>query len=154
MAVEAQLCPQCGASIQFPASQTEMVCPFCGTTVVRPAAPPPAAAKTPYDDDAKRNQLIGAMIMLQRRLNVEGVLAPAKIVSMQPLNMAIGNGTGAPAQLFAVVVDVQPDDGQAYTAEAKIAVSPASLGKYQPGALVTVRYDPHDPTVLVFEARR
>jgi hypothetical protein len=130
-----------------------MVCPFCGTTVVKPAPPPPAAT-TRFEDDARRNQLLGAMMLLQRRLAAEGVPAPAKIISMQPLNMAVGNGTSAPAQLFAVVVEVLPEAGPAYTAQTNIAVSQASLGKYQPGAPVNVRYDPRDPTVLVFEARR
>src|SRR5579859_4667116 len=40
MAVEAQLCPQCGAAVQFPAGQTEVVCAHCGTTVARLAAAP------------------------------------------------------------------------------------------------------------------
>jgi hypothetical protein len=33
MAVEAQLCPQCGANVTFVDLQTEAVCPYCGTTV-------------------------------------------------------------------------------------------------------------------------
>jgi len=41
MAVEAELCPQCGGSIQFPANQMQVICSFCGTTVDKPQ--PPAA---------------------------------------------------------------------------------------------------------------
>ena len=33
MAVEAQLCPQCGATLQFAENQTEVVCSYCGATV-------------------------------------------------------------------------------------------------------------------------
>ena len=154
MAVEAQLCPQCGGAIQFSALQTERVCPYCGTTVVKPAAPPPAGPPTSIDADARRNQLIAEMVVLQRRLNVEGVATPARIVSLQPMHLTVGNGAGASAQLFSVVVEVQPAGGPAYTAQAKIAVSQASLDKYQPGALVNVKVDPRDPQVLVFEVRR
>ncbi len=154
MAVEAQLCPQCGGAIHFSALQTELVCPYCGTTVVKPAAPPPAGPPTSFEADARRNQLIAEMIVLQRRLNVEGVAAPARIVSLQPMHLTVGNGAGASGQLFSVVVEVQPAGGPPYTAQAKIAVSQASLDKYQPGTLVNVKVDPHDPQVLVFEGRR
>jgi hypothetical protein len=158
MAVEAQLCPQCGGTIHFSALQTELVCPYCGTTVVKPAAPltaPPLAGPAPsYEADARRNQLIAEMVVLQRRLNVEGVAAPAKIVSLQPLHLTVGTGAGASGQLFSVVVEVQPAGGPAYTAQAKIAVLQASLDKYQPGTLVNVKVDPRDPQVLVFEGRR
>ena len=152
MAVEAQLCPQCGGAIHFSALQTELVCPYCGTTVVKPAAPPPAGPPTSFEADARRNQLIAEMVVLQRRLNVEGVAAPAKIVSLQPMHLTVG--AGASGQLFSVVVEVQPAGGPAYTAQAKIAVSQASLDKYLPGALVNVKVDPRDPQVLVFEGRR
>ena len=164
MAVEAQLCPQCGGAIHFSALQTELVCPYCGTTVVKPAAPPLTAPPltapplagppTSFEADARRNQLIAEMVVLQRRLNVEGVAAPAKIVSLQPMHLTVGAGAGASGQLFSVVVEVQPAGGPAYTAQAKIAVSQASLDKYQPGALVNVKVDPRDPQVLVFEVRR
>jgi len=152
MAVEAQLCPQCGGAIHFSALQTELVCPYCGTTVVKPAAPPPAGPPTSFEADARRNQLIAEMVVLQRRLNVEGVAAPAKIVSLQPMHLTVG--AGASGQLFSVVEEVQPAGGPAYTAQAKIAVSQASLDKYLPGALVNVKVDPRDPQVLVFEGRR
>ena len=33
MAAAAELCPQCGASIQFAAYQTQVICPYCGTPV-------------------------------------------------------------------------------------------------------------------------
>ena len=159
MAVEAQLCPQCGGAIHFSALQTELICLYCGTTVVKPAAPPLTAPPlagptTSFEADARRNQLIAEMVVLQRRLNVEGVAAPAKIVSLQPLHLTVGNGAGASGQLFSVVVEVQPAGAPAYTAQAKIAVLQASLDKYQPGALVNVKVDPHNPQVLVFEGRR
>ena len=154
MAVEAQLCPQCGGAIHFSALQTEMVCPYCGTTVVKPAAPPPAGPPTSFEADARRNQIIAEMVVLQRRLNVEGVAAPARIVALEPLHLTVGTSVGAPGQLFSVVVEVQPAGGPAYTAQARIAVSQAALEKYQPGALVSVKVDPRDPQVLVFEGRR
>jgi hypothetical protein len=70
MAVEAQLCPQCGGAIHFSALQTELLCAYCGTTVVKPAAPPPAGPPTSFEADARRNQLIAEMVVLQRRLSV------------------------------------------------------------------------------------
>ena len=152
MAVEARVCPQCGGALHFSALQTELVCPYCGTTVVKPAAPPPAGPPASFEADARRNQLIAELIVLQRRLNVQGVAAPARIISLEPLHQTAG--AGGAAQLFAVVVEVQPAGGPPYTAPAKIAVSPASLDKYQPGAQVTVKVDPRDPQVLVFEGRR
>ena len=45
MAVEAQVCPQCGAAVQFGAGQTEVVCSHCGTTVVQAAAPGAASVE-------------------------------------------------------------------------------------------------------------
>ena len=33
MTVEAQLCPQGGATLQFAEMQTEVVCSYCGATV-------------------------------------------------------------------------------------------------------------------------
>jgi len=153
MAVEAQLCPQCGGSIHFSESQTELVCPYCGTTVVKAAAPPSAGPPTSFEADARRNELIAEMVMLQRRLNVEGIAASAKIVSLEPLHLTVGTA-GASGQLFSVVVEVQPAGAPAYTAQAKIAVLQSSLDKYQPGVLVNVKVDPRDPQVLVFEGRR
>jgi uncharacterized Zn finger protein (UPF0148 family) len=35
MAVVAQVCPKCGAAIQFNEGQDEVVCTYCGTTVVK-----------------------------------------------------------------------------------------------------------------------
>jgi hypothetical protein len=154
MSVEPQLCPQCGGAIHFSDSQTELVCPYCGTTVVKPAAPPPAGPPASFEADARRNQLLAEMIGLQRRLTVQGVAASARIISLEPLHLTVGQGAGVPAQLFAVVVEVQPANGPAYTAQAKIAVSQASLDKYQPGALVNVKVDPRDPQILVLEGRR
>jgi hypothetical protein len=153
MAVEAQLCPQCGGAIHFAASQTELVCPYCGTTVVKPA-PLPAPPPRSFEADARRNQLIAEMVVLQRRLNVDGVAAMARIISLEPMHLTVGSGAGTPGQMFTAVLEVQPDGGPPYTAQARIAVSQASLDKYQPGALVNVKVDPRDPQVLVVEGRR
>jgi hypothetical protein len=60
MAVEAQLCPQCGGSIQFAAYQTQVICPYCGTTVDKPQ--PLAASATslrgPRLSDLPKDKLI------------------------------------------------------------------------------------------------
>ena len=33
MAVEAQVCPQCGSAVHFKKGQTSVICSYCGTTV-------------------------------------------------------------------------------------------------------------------------
>jgi ribosomal protein S27AE len=67
MAVEAQLCPQCGGSIQFALYQSQVICPYCGTTVdkIQPKADGESLAlpRAPSLSDLTTNKLTQLMQM-------------------------------------------------------------------------------------------
>src|SRR5437870_5718670 len=70
MTVEAQLCPQCGAAVQFGEGQTEVVCSHCGTTVVKAAVAkyrPGTLLDVRYDPQAR------AQVSIEGRQGVKSV---------------------------------------------------------------------------------
>src|SRR6266851_228358 len=79
MAVEAQLCPQCGAAVQFGAGQTEVVCAHCGTTVLKGAAAGAASVEKEIADEKLIQETVGR----ERKLRGRGRPATGKIVSAQ-----------------------------------------------------------------------
>jgi DNA-directed RNA polymerase subunit RPC12/RpoP len=62
MAVEAQLCPQCGATVQFGELQTEVVCSYCGATVdktlLQSIQRVNDVSELPFEGQEKLNRLI------------------------------------------------------------------------------------------------
>lgn len=77
-----------------------------------------------------------------------GLQARAKILQYLPLGINV-NGNNPVVNL---VVEVQPVSRAPFTAQVQgVAVSELSIPKYQPGQMVTVRYDPVDVTKVAVE---
>jgi len=153
MAAEAELCPQCGGAIHFAENQKDLVCPYCGTTIVNKAWQPPAPAGNtlmPGDDEA--HQIVRALVTLHLKLASQGVVAPAQIVSAQPTDYVIHTPKGD-GRVVSFVLEVHPDGGPPFSAEARALVSLPSLAKYQPGATEYVRYNPRDPKEIELDHR-
>lgn len=134
MAVEAQLCPQCGTAIQFGAGQTEVVCAYCGTTVIKPAA-------TSVAKELAAEQRVQETIAQEKKLYAAGVPATGKIVTAQATDIFRQTIKGR-AVLMTFTLEVQPEGAPSFAAEAQALVQLAAVDKYQAGTLLEVRYDP------------
>ena len=75
-------------------------------------------------------------------------VAPATIVKLAPVGEATMRGQTVHS--FKFLLEVQPEDGQPFRSELLVPVRGASLAKVQPGAVILVKYLPHDPTRLIF----
>ncbi len=146
MATEAQLCPQCGAALQFAEGQTEVVCPHCGTTVSRLAATPSAA------QELEEEKLVQETKTRQGRLFAEGRLAIATVVAVQMSNIR-RQGLGGEGVLMTFKVDVQPEGEAPFSAEARAFVGLTAVEKYRAGTVLDVRYDPKDRTQVSLAGR-
>ena len=162
MTAEAELCPQCGGAIHFPPAQTELICPYCGATITHHAPPPvaplPAAPAEPADqqDRVETNKIIAALVVLRRKLAAQGLVL-AQIVSVKPRTSSVvrtdptsdqGNG-----RMMSLELEVRPDGQPPFAASATVLIRVATLAEYHPGAMVYVRYDPHDPTQILLDHR-
>lgn len=87
--------------------------------------------------------------LLYADLERVGVLAPAQVVAAEKVGIQVYNGAGEVMQL---ALDVRPPQGAPFRAQTHTAVAVASLARYQPGASVTVRYDPHDSRRVAVES--
>jgi hypothetical protein len=149
MAVEAQLCPQCGAAVQFPAGQTEVVCAHCGTPVTRLAAAPAASV----EKELEAENLIQQTVALEKKLHAHGQPAMAKIVTAQATDIFRPTLEGR-AVLMLFAVEVQPEGEAAFAAQSRALVGLAAVSKYQPGTLLNVYYDPQDHAQVAIDGRR
>lgn len=77
----------------------------------------------------------------QRRLLASGETAQAVILEME---QAGGGDEYAPG--FSFLLEVHPDGRQAYKARTEATVRLENLPRFQPGAVVRVKYDPRDST--------
>jgi hypothetical protein len=145
MAVEAQVCPQCGAPIQFAAGQSELVCPHCGTTVRRPAEPSLA-------EKIEQQKLVQATMQLKMRLHSGGRPALAQVTDAKQTGILV-HGLNGEGMLLLVKLEVQPAGEAPFAAEAGAMVSLAGLENWQPGLLLDVHYDPQDRTQVSVEGR-
>jgi len=71
----------------------------------------------------------------------QGIAAKAKIISVQQTNMLVNYQPQAIFQL-----EVYPPDGEPYQATTKTVISMVNIPQYQPGAEISVRIHPTDPT--------
>jgi len=149
MAVEAQLCPQCGAAIQFGEGQTEVVCSHCGTTVVKAAAP----GATSVEKELEAEKLVQETVRREKKLHAHGRPATGKIVSAQATDIFRPTVEGR-AVLMSFAVEVQPDGETHFAAEARVLVGLSAVDKYRPGTLLDVRYDPQDRAQVSIEGRQ
>ena len=149
MAVEAQVCPQCGAAVQFAPAQTEVVCGHCGTTVVKAAAPGVTSVAKELADE----KLVQELVAREKRLHAHGQPAAAKIVTAQPTDI-FRNAIEGRSVVLSFALEVQPEGAPAFTAEARALVGLVAVEKYHPGVLLNVKFDPQDHTQVAIEGRR
>ena len=82
------------------------------------------------------------------RILASGVSAPAKILQYMPMGVNV-NGNNPAVNL---IVEVQPAGGSSFTAQAHgNVIGEASVYKFQPGQMVTVRYNPEDLSEVALE---
>lgn len=75
-------------------------------------------------------------------------IAPATIVKLAPVGVATMRGQTVHS--FKFLLEVHPENGQPFQSELLVPVRSANLAKAQPGAVILVKYLPHDPTRLIF----
>jgi hypothetical protein len=93
-------------------------------------------------------QLLSRYQADNERILTSGVSAPAKILQYMPMGVSV-NGNNPAVNL---IVEVQPAGGAAFTAQAHgNVIGEASVYKFQPGQMVTVRYNPEDLTEVALE---
>ena len=143
MVLEAQMCPKCGAAIKFAVAQTEVVCAYCGATVVQSSTGAVSLGK-----EIEQEQLVDEVFKREDRLQSKGQPATAKILSVQNTGI-IRIIEDSKCALLSFAVEIKPDRGASYKANAKVFVELTSLKEYQPGTLLDVRYDPKDPMQVI-----
>lgn len=93
-------------------------------------------------------QLLTSYQAVNERILASGVSAPAKILQYMPIGVNV-NGNNPAVNL---VVEVQPAGGSFFTAQAHgNVIAEASVYKFQPGQMVTVRYNPDDLNEVALE---
>jgi hypothetical protein len=93
-------------------------------------------------------QMLTLFIAANEQLFKTGVSAPAKILEYMPMGINV-NGNN-PAVNF--ILEVYPASGAAFTAQSQgNLIREANVPKYQPGQMVTVRYNPDDLTKVAVE---
>ena len=77
-----------------------------------------------------------------------GLSATAKVLQYMPMGINV-NGNNPAANL---IVEVYPDNGAPFTAQSQgNVIRETNVSKYQPGQMVTVRYNPDDLTKVAVE---
>ena len=150
MAIEAQVCPKCGAAIQFSEGQAEVVCAYCGATMVKSAASAVGAASVEKEIEAEK--LIQETVEHEKRLYNQGRPATGKIITAKATDI-FRHAIEGRSVLMAFTVEVQPDDEAPFDTETKALVGLVAVNKYHPGTVLDVRYDPLDHTQVSVEGR-
>src|SRR5260370_38087816 len=117
MAVEAQVCPQWGAAVQFGEGQTEVVCSHCGTTVVKAAAPGAASV----EKELEAEKLVQETVRREKKLDAPGRPATGKIGSAQATDI-FRPPVESQAVLTSFAVEVQPEGEAPFAAATKVPV--------------------------------
>ena len=93
-------------------------------------------------------QLLSRYQAENERILSSGVSAPAKILQYMPMGVNV-NGNNPAVNL---IVEVQPVAVASFTAQAHgNVIAEASVHKFQPGQMVTVRYNPEDLSEVALE---
>jgi len=151
MALEAQVCPQCGADLQFPEGQPQVVCSHCGTTVVRAGAPA-AGGPTIVQKEIAAEKLVQTMVAREKHLHGHGQPATARIVSAQTTDI-LRRALEGESVVMIFQIEVQPDGEPAYNAETQALVGLVAVDKYHAGVVLDVRFDPQDHTQVAVVGR-
>ena len=94
-------------------------------------------------DPEQAHQLVLDSELLQDELTVRGVEAAALVRDSQRTGIVLFDGA---ADLVRLSLTVQRADGPSYQAETTAAIVTSSLHKVRPGAGLTVRFDPQQPS--------
>jgi len=79
----------------------------------------------------------------QKKVLESGIEAPATIVDI----VDTGNRYNDNPEVR-IILEVEPEGGEPYTAEQNTVMSPVDLVKFKPGQSVRVKYDPGKPSLV------
>jgi uncharacterized Zn finger protein (UPF0148 family) len=147
MAVEAQVCPQCGSAIHFKQGQASIVCDYCGTTVTRSTRSDVSLKK-----EIEEEKIVQEIIEREARLYTDGQPATAKILTAQTTNI-IRDAPEGKGVIMSFTVEVYPKNEAPFDASTTTSIGLVAVDKYQPGTVVDVSYDPKDHTQVSVEGR-
>ena len=115
-------------------------------TAILAGANAPGAAAQPADTQQLQATLV-QQDALNRQIIATGQPAEAKVLQVQPLGIMV-NGNNPYAVLN---LEVRPAGRAPFVAQTQGVIAAQSLSKFQPGAIVAVRYDPADITRVAVE---
>ena len=147
MAVEAQVCPQCGSALDFKKGQASVVCDYCGTTVTR-SAPSAVLLKKEIEEE----KIVQEIIDREARLFRDGQPATAKILTAQTTNI-IRDAPEGKGVIMSFTVEVHPENEAPFNTSTTSSIGLVTVDKYQPGTVLDVSYDPKDHTQVSVDGR-
>jgi hypothetical protein len=108
----------------------------------------PAMMAAPAMNAQATEQMLMQVQAMHENIVKMGTQAHAKVLQYMPMNINI-NGNNPVVNLM---VEVQPSGGTPFNAMIQSTpIAEASIPKYQPGQMVTVRYMPNDQTQVAME---
>ena len=101
------------------------------------------------NDEQQAYEMIIESEILQEDLRRRGIPASAQVRESDPTGIVVQGGT---AEMTRLSLLVKPDSGSAFAAQTTAAIATASMHKVQPGADITVSYDPDAPSRAIVTA--
>ena len=101
--------------------------------------------KNEYEDDLQ--QILGQIDKENKEILLSGISAEAKVVGYYDLNIKV-NGDNPMVMLF---LEIYPGLQTPFFAEAKGVIATQSVSKFQPGNMITVKYDPRNTSRVTVE---
>lgn len=93
-------------------------------------------------------QMLRSYQSANEQISKTGIQARATVIQFSPMGINV-NGNNPAVNLM---LEVHPTTGPAFTSQAQgIVISETSVPKYQPGQMITVRYNPNDLTRVAVE---
>ncbi len=93
-------------------------------------------------------QMLRSYQAANEQISKTGLQARATIIQFSPMGINV-NGNNPAVNLM---LEVHPTTGPAFTSQAQgIVIAESSIPKYQPGQMITVRYNPNDQTRVAVE---
>ncbi|HET7377699.1 MAG TPA: hypothetical protein VFK30_13380, partial [Anaerolineae bacterium] len=108
----------------------------------------PAMMAAPAMNPQATEQMLMQLQAMHEQVIKNGAQAHAKVVQYMPMNITV-NGNNPVVNLM---LEVQPASGAPFNAMVQgVPVAEASIPKYQPGQMITVRYMPNDQLQVAVE---
>jgi hypothetical protein len=101
--------------------------------------------KNEYEEDLQ--QILGQIDKENKEILLSGISAEAKVVGYYDLNIKV-NGDNPMVMLF---LEIYPGLQTPFFAEAKGVIATQSVPKFQPGNMITVKYDPRNTSRVTVE---